>query len=254
MKTVTVRDNKSQRGAGIGFSAIIVLLAAGMFFGAGSQRAAGQGRFFFGLHGQGGTALGEFRNHLAGGFGGFHLEFHYAPVRASHFDVGLSFGFNIYGIERYEDYFSSRNADFWIDMTTTNSMLNGLLSLRWRLGRGVLQPYVEGLVGFGIIRTETSADDNGDAWDQFRTENLSDSYGVYGAGAGVMIVVLRVQGLEGRKIMEGMIDVRGRYLKGGRAEFLLEGGIRREEGLLVYDIRESRIDAWTILAGFLLRF
>jgi len=254
MNTVSVRDKKSSRKAGVKTSALVVLLAAGMFFGAGNLPAAGQGRFFIGLHGQGGMALGEFRDHLTSGFGGFHMEFHYAPFRKAPFTVGFSLGFNIYGLERYEDYFSSRYADFYIDMTTTNSMINGLLSLRCRLGRGVLQPYVEGLAGLGVIWTETSADNSGDSWDQFQTENLCDSFGVYGAGAGVMITVMRVQGLGGRKIMEGMIDVRGRYLKGGRAEFLLEGGIRREEDRLVYDVRESRIGAWTILAGCVLRF
>ena len=57
-----------------------------------------------------------------------------------------------------------------------------------------------------------------------------------------------------RDIAGVFIDLRIRYMKGGEAEYLKEGSIRRENGKVAYDVEQSKTDLLTFQIGAVLTF
>ena len=49
-------------------------------------------------------------------------------------------------------------------------------------------------------------------------------------------------------------DVGARYLKGGKARYLKEGSIRREDGRVLYDVEEATTDLLAINIGVTVQF
>lgn len=50
------------------------------------------------------------------------------------------------------------------------------------------------------------------------------------------------------------LDTKVRYLRGGRAEYLKEGSIRRENGSVFFDVLNSRTDVVTLQIGVTFRW
>jgi len=188
-----------------------------------------------------------------GGFGG---EFLWAPG-AGPIAVGMSFNYLIYGSETRTEPFSTSIPDVMVDVTTTNSILLGHLFLRAQTRQGAVQPYVDGLLGFDYLFTETSIkdDDWHDEWDDgdhdvFSTTNFDDSAFSWGFGGGCMIPVWQ----ESSGKVQILVDLQGHYLRGGEAEYLKKGSIRRENGKVSYDVSKSRTDLLLIKLGASVRF
>jgi len=184
-----------------------------------------------------------------GGFGG---EFLWAPA-AGPLAVGVSLNYLIYGSETRTEPFSSSIPDVEVDVTTTNSIVLGHLFLRAQTRQGPVQPYVDALVGFDYLFTETSIKD--DDWhdeDQgvFSTTNFDDSAFSWGFGGGCMIPVWQ----EATGKVQVLVDLQGHYLRGGEAEYLKKGSIRRENGKVSYDVSQSRTDLLLLKLGASVRF
>jgi len=100
---------------------------------------------------------------------------------------------------------------------TTNNVYFWHLSLRAQLPTPIIQPYVQGLVGFRYMTTNTKIFDDSDdqVWSDadngliVQQKQLSDYVGSYGAGVGLMIPL-------GKSIM---IDARADYMYGGKARY-----------------------------------
>jgi hypothetical protein len=187
-----------------------------------------------------GFPQGEFHDNLdrAGLGADFGFAYHWPGTIVS---AGAAFGFLIMGNEARDEPLSSTIPDIVVRVTTTNAILLGHAFVRLQPGTGAVRPYVEGLAGFHYLFTTTSL--RGDWGETLSSTNFDDLAFSWGLGGGVKLALLRIQ-RQGRpeKLMGLDLDLGLRWLKGGRAEYLKKGSIRRENGVVTYDVYASRTD------------
>ena len=199
-----------------------------------------------------GLPQGEFGDNVdnvgIGGTGFFAFNFPQSPLA-----VGASIGFMIYGSETRKESWSSTIPDIYLDVTTTNNILNGHLFLRVQPPKGGFLPYLDGLIGFNYLWTETSVRDEDEPGGEeiASSRPLSDITFSYGVGGGLMFRVYQAPERKsiGRELASVYIDLGLRYLKGGDAEYLTKGKITVEDSQVYYDISKSTTDILTIHIG-----
>ena len=163
--------------------------------------------------------------------------------------IGGSFGGVIYGSETRREPFSTTIPDVTVDVETNNYLLLGHLVLRIQPPTGSFRPYAEGVIGFNYLFTETTIESREE--DIASDTNFDDGVFSYGGGGGIMFMVY--EGGGGRPV-NVFVDLGARYLKGGKAQYLREGSIRREDGRVLYDIEESKTDLLAIHIGATVQF
>ena len=163
--------------------------------------------------------------------------------------IGGSFGGVIYGSETRREPFSTTIPDVTVDVETNNYILLGHLVLRIQPPTGSFRPYAEGVIGFNYLFTETTIESREE--DIASDTNFDDGVFSYGGGGGIMFMVY--EGGGGRPV-NVFVDLGARYLKGGKAQYLREGSIRREDGRVLYDIEESKTDLLAIHIGATVQF
>lgn len=184
-----------------------------------------------------GLPQGEFSDHVTNPgfgislFGGVGLE-------GTPLVVGLTGTFLVYGVERRHVPFSLTIPDVTVEVETNNNIASGHLVLRLQPPRSRVQPYLDGLLGFNYLFTETTVEDDRGSEDEriASTKNFDDAAFSYGIGAGLKIRVHQSQ--------EGTVRIGlgFRYLVGGSAEYLTEGAIMRSGGTLTFDTERSATD------------
>jgi hypothetical protein len=163
--------------------------------------------------------------------------------------IGGSFGGAIYGRETRKEPFSLTIPDVTVEVETNNYILLGHLVLRLQPPAGPFRPYAEGVIGFHYLFTQTTIESREE--NIASDTNFDDGVFSYGGGGGIMFGVY-----EGgaAKPVSVYVDVGARYLKGGKARYLQEGSIRREDGRVLYDIDESETDLLAIQIGVTVQF
>jgi hypothetical protein len=137
--------------------------------------------------------------------------------------------------------------DLSVRVETSNQMglLHGRLRSQKREGR--VRPYVDALVGFNYLSTTTSVDAdevcdrNGSCDDDSRTD-LDDLVLSAGGGAGVTFGF-------GSAPHTTRLDLGVRYLYGGEAKYLTEGGILWIRDPVAYEPHRSRTDMVMVYVG-----
>ena len=163
--------------------------------------------------------------------------------------VGASFGGVIYGRETRREPFSLTIPDVTVEVETNNYILLGHLVLRVQPPAGPFRPYAEGVIGFHYLFTQTTIESREE--DIASDTNFDDGVFSYGGGGGIMF---QVYNGPASKPIDVYIDVGARYLKGGKARYLKEGSIRREDGRVLYEIEESKTDLLAIQIGATVEF
>jgi len=209
--------------------------------------------FHFSFAGAGAGALGDFRDHVPGAFGGFTMDVLFAPG-SSPLRLGASFGLLIYGSETYTELFSSRTADFELDLTTQNAVLHGHFLVRFEPGRGRWRPYLEGLAGLSHFTTNTSINTYGSDGTDPSSNALSDTVFSYGTGLGLSGRILPWSSRVRRPDFELRLEIGLRYIHASEAEYLTEGDITRLDEGLVLDIRRSAVEMLVASFGLAFRF
>ena len=139
--------------------------------------------------------------------------------------------------------------DASLDVQTENALLTLHGRVRAQARRGRWKPYADGLLGFTSIytRSEVRANescDNGSTCDSpndgFTHER--DFVLSYGGGAGVMFRILP-------RLDAPSIDVSLRYIRGGTADYLVEGALRVDGNQVSRDISRSRTDVVAFYIG-----
>lgn len=196
-----------------------------------------------------GFPQGEFKENVdrigLGGSGYFVYKLPKSPLA-----LGVCVGVLIYGSDTREEPFSTEIPEVYVDVSTRNYILMCHFLFRVQPSEGKLRPYLDGLIGFNYLWTETGIYDQGSVFDDIaRSVNFSDLALSYGAGGGLMIPVFEKKENKSQRPFGIFIDVGIRYLKGGNAEYLKEGSIRRENGEVEYDVSESITDFITARIG-----
>lgn len=190
---------------------------------------------------------GEFkdnvRNNGYGAGGQFLVRIKQSPIL-----VGIDLGGVVYGSETRKLTLLPEVPDVRVNVTTTNNIFMTHLLVRAAPRRGLVRPYVDGLIGFKYLFTDTTIDLDSENNNPSET-NLSDSTLSYGFGGG-----LQVRLNPHPRRLEVLLDGRVRYLRGGRADYLKEGSIRRENGAVFFDVLRSRTDIVTAQVGVTFQF
>jgi hypothetical protein len=240
-------------------TAAIALLALGLLVpttvtssGAGLMG----GNFAGALHFSAGIPQGELSDQIGRNAYGLDGQVFYSP-EGSPFAVGLDASWMRYGSESRREPFSTTIPDVTVEVSTSNNIVQGFFVLRGQLPKGPIRPYADVLIGFNHLYTETKiSDSDNPAEEVASTTNQYDTALAYGLGIGVTIpVYVQEVGSEGDKLpFEVLIDGGARYLRGGEADYLKEGSIRREGGRVAFDTITSKTDLVRLHLGVMVRF
>ncbi len=172
--------------------------------------------------------------------------------------LGASGGFIIYGKEQRIEPFSTTIPDVTVKVETQNSLFTGHLFLRVQPPFGPFKPYLDGLFGFHHLRTDTKIkdEDEYDSEEIASSNNFKDTVMSYGVGGGLMLRLYKspTSAAGVGKSVELYLDIGARYLKGGEAEYLKEGSIRRSDGQVAYDVTQSETDLLFTYVGITASF
>jgi hypothetical protein len=212
-------------------------------------------------YGSGGVDLvlaipqGAFADRIDGVGYGLAGEFLY-HVPNTPVGFGLSGTFVVYGQETIRERFGGGALGrVEVDVVTTNNIALGHALLRLQPPTGAFRPYADALIGFSYLFTESRIEDVDfdDDRDIASSTNFDDGAFSYGIGGGVMAQVY--QGHSDGRAFSVFVDARVRYLFGGEAEYLREGGIDTDSnGNLTFDVTRSRTDLLMPQLGVTVRF
>ncbi len=208
-------------------------------------------RFQFGLSFSPSLPTGEFRSEMGDTIWGGTLFFAYRPSRQP-FLIGTSLSFGAYDTSHREEWLGLTWPDVIVDVRTTNAVLAWYIFMRFQAERGFARPYLDLLAGLHVLTTDTrisdgDGDDDGNG--DFSVNNASDAAFAFGAGAGLLFPIVRFIGRNGSTLAAIELDLGARYLKGGRADYLVESGAWG-----IFDSRRSRTDLLTLSAGLTFSF
>ncbi|MFQ5601978.1 MAG: hypothetical protein ACE5HS_01765 [bacterium] len=205
-----------------------------------------------------GVPKNEFSDNLEGGRGfglagslGYHLG--NSPLR-----VGLEVGALIYGSETRKEPFPNI-PEVTLDVKTSNNILLLHPLIRIQGKSGFFRPYLDGLIGwhYFFTKTEIKSEDDIDEEPIFSSTQKEDWVFSYGLGGGLMIRIINKLNKEQKsdsQEKEVLLDFRVRYLYGGKAEYLKQGSVRRENGQVFYDVLNSKTDMLTFQLGVVYTF
>ena len=184
------------------------------------------------------------------GIGHFAYNFPKSP-----FLVGLSFGVLMYGRNTREEPFSETIPDVMVDVTATNMVYLCHFFIRVQPLKGKLRPYLDGLIGFNVLSTDTKVKSQSWLGEGVVRSNIHNDLTLsYGGGAGLMIQVFSKARKRNGGLFSVFIDLGARYLSGAKAEYLTEGSILVEGGQVIYDVTKSRTDLITTHIGVTFTF
>lgn len=184
-----------------------------------------------------------------GGSGGFLYSLSFVPVA-----IGLSAAYINYGSDTRREPIVP---GVTVDVNTSNNIATLHLLVRAIPGKGSVRPYLDGLIGFNYLFTQTIVKNRSGGEEIASTINFDDFAFSYGGGGGVLINLFR-KPLEGNEIDAGFfavnLDLRLRYLFGSQAEYLHEGSITIVSDEVYYDVSKSVTDMITAQVGVVLEF
>lgn len=191
---------------------------------------------------------GEFsRNVTNNGYGvggNFLVGLGRSPV-----SVGVDAAYATYGSEEHKEPISTTIPELRVKVRTNNNIVFTHALVRVQAQSGRVRPYADGLIGFKYLFTDTAILNDSNDEELASTKNLSDFAFSYGVGGGLQVSLGRF-GRNGAVCLDGKV----RYLAGGRAEYLKKGSIRRENGVVFFDVLNSRTDVVTVQVGVTFRF
>jgi hypothetical protein len=146
-----------------------------------------------------------------------------------------------------------------LDVETTNSIYLGSLLVRLQPRRGGVRPYIEGVLGFSYLSTDTTVTDPARSSDICapslepcnqisNTNNLEDRAANYGIGAGALIDIYQGRSPKGKEHRLA-VETRVRWLRGGHAQYLRPDSMEHTADGLVLHTLSSQTDVMTIQAG-----
>lgn len=192
-----------------------------------------------------GFPQGKFKNNVdhLGYSGTGHFAYNFP--RSSIF-VGASFGILVYGREGKTESFSAETLDFDVDVVTSNLIFMCHFLVRVQPQKGMIRPYLDGLIGFNYLWTITSVKNRRCTETcNIASSNLQDDLALsWGTGGGMMIRVYSTK-RKRRNPSVVYIDLGVHYLWGKEAEYMKEGSIRQENDQVLYDVYKSTTDLLT---------
>lgn len=189
---------------------------------------------------------GEFKDNVDRVAYGFQLQATiWSPNKLRPVTLGLSGGFITYGEETSKRPLSTTIPDVTVDVKRSNNMANLHLYLLISPFQGTWRPYIEGLAGGAYLYTNSEVSSRFNNNSVFEDVNKDDFTWSAGLGGGFLIKVANDNG------NDIYLDLKGRFMWGGTAEYLREGSVKIVNGQVLYDVRKSKTDMWNLHIGVL---
>lgn len=211
------------------------------FSSSGDAQQSFQGSLNFFL----GFPQSEFKKNVdsigCGGSGHFAYNFPRSSI-----SVGASFGVLVYGREGRTESLSTQTLDFDVNEVTTNMIYMCHFLVRVQPQKGMIRPYLDGLIGFNYLSTTTSVKSYrcGETHNIASSNIQNDLALSWGTGGGVMIQVYSKKRKK-RNPFVIYIDLGAHYMWSKEAEYMKEGSIHLENDQVFYDIYKSTTDLLT---------
>ena len=161
--------------------------------------------------------------------------------------LGIELGYMSYGRDKRSEAFNTTSPDLQIDIVNSYNIFQGNFFLRMQPQTGKVRPYIDGLVGFKYLFTETVAKNASD-WILDRIAyhiNFDDWALTYGIGVGAAFALWELGSRPGPVNKEPIgvhFDFGVRYLLGAEAEYLKEGSIQIVGDQVTYLSERSKTD------------
>ena len=203
-----------------------------------------------------GSPKGGFRDNVDREGYGFSIEGMYKPSILP-FGIGIDFGYMNYGHDERTEAFSTTIPDVKVRVKNNNNILSGNFVMRYRHEGKWITPYVDALIGLKYLYTDTKITEK-DGWgdEEIASSNNFDdvTYGI-GGGGGLLIHLVGISRDQLKPDGGNLyLDLRCRYISGGKAEYLKKGSIREEDGKVKYDVYESDTDMLYFHIGVMIGF
>ncbi len=199
-----------------------------------------------------GTPQGSFHQSLERNAYGLDMSATYQIPRSPiHFGIGGVY--QNFGWDERTEFFSPDIQEVRVKVRTTNNMFTPHLIMRFEPEYGVIKPFVEGLVGFNYLYTQSSVVDGWDDDELASTVNHDYYTPSYGIGGGMKFRLYEGYDEDGDFIGFSII-VKAKYMLGGEADYLKEGDLIRTRRGLDYNLSRSRTDLTTFNVGFVFNF
>lgn len=173
--------------------------------------------------------------------------------------AGITGSLSIYGDRDFTIAFPTQRGVVRIRMRTQNNMATGHAFVRMQPHKGILRPWVEGLVGLQYFWTDAEVEDEGAADIAILgVSETTDAVFSYGAGAGLMVRLFSGRVQRSAPALEVLLDVRIRYLLGASASYYNERSVSLGRNGSLEEVRidafSSRTDMLQAGAGISVRF
>ncbi len=162
--------------------------------------------------------------------------------------VGLDLGFMTFGTDRRRTRLSSDIPDLTVTVENSYNMFHGHFLTRITSRNAAFRPYAEGLVGLNYLWTQTDVRSNvGSDEAVFSDTNFDDFAFSYGVGGGVQARIFNARGAGGLRAV--YLNIQGRYMFGGEAEYLRPGAIEIRDGEAIYSPERSETNLLNFQIG-----
>jgi hypothetical protein len=196
-----------------------------------------------------GIPQSQFRRNVDGVGGGLVGYLTFAPEEQP-LSIGLQVTFINYGSQDTKDIIYGPTVSVRGKVTTDNNILSVHLIGRLQPNSGSLRPYIEGLLGWNDLFTRTAVTDEETSESTESNTDLNDNAFSYGGGGGVLIRLSGPDEENPDNLANGwFLSFGARYMFGGKAKYLKEGSIRRENNTLIYSTLESTTDLFIFSVG-----
>jgi opacity protein-like surface antigen len=237
------------------FKAILITLALIILIT--TMVTAQDQRFNFGITGTLAIPQGPFRDNVERLGPGINFMFGY-QLPNTPFLLGVDAGFVSFGSDERTEQLSPNIPDLRVRIRNSYNMGHGQLLLRMQGMNPGFRPFMDALLGFNYLYTETTLNNRSSFGEEpvLRDTNFDDWTLSYGLGAGVQIKLSEFQTYddvnEVSKPARLYLTLQTRYMLGDEAEYL--NSLSTNNGNVVYDIRKSRTNLVYIQVGVTFTF
>lgn len=199
-----------------------------------------------------GTPNGSFQQSLERNSYGIDASATY-QIRDTPIHLGGGLIYQNYGWRERSEYFSPDIQEVRVRVRTTNNMITPHFLLRIEPDLGAVSPFVEGIFGFNYLYTESAIVDDWSEEELTSSVNYDSYTSNYGIGGGMKFRLYDGYDEDGDYFGVSLM-VKAKFMLGGEADYLKEGGLERTRRGLNYDVSRSRTDLTTFNVGVVFSF